>query len=384
MKVLIIGEYYSSNLGDGVICECVKKLLEHHYEKIEIIWADISGRRYYELIGNQDSSLKKAKYTAFKLKISDVLTGLGIDTEYVRFKRVFAKKKTIIDEIGSQYYDVALFAGGQMFRDTFVLSIQKFIGNLNKNNVPVIFNACGVGEIKSKKMRNLLSQALCSNNVVAISSRDDIDTIHEILLKNKDIKPIVTYDPAIWSKDVYNISRKESDVIGLGIMYAYNHEHQEMVNFWMRIIKELNNRGIKWQVFCNGTEKDGQFAKYILENMGYSSEKIRRLIAPRPITPKQLVETISTFKGIISFRLHSHIIAYSLDIPGISIVWDEKLRFFFRSIEAENRCKSIKTDASEIIDELELAQAEGYNDKLRTYQKQQGYELLIRMIEQKI
>ena len=44
MKILLIGERYSANLGDGIICETVESLLRNHYKKSEVIMADISGK----------------------------------------------------------------------------------------------------------------------------------------------------------------------------------------------------------------------------------------------------------------------------------------------------------------------------------------------------
>ena len=44
MKILLIGERYSSNLGDSVICESVKYIVEKCNENIEINFADLSCR----------------------------------------------------------------------------------------------------------------------------------------------------------------------------------------------------------------------------------------------------------------------------------------------------------------------------------------------------
>lgn len=50
MKILLIGEVYSPNLGDGVICETVAALIKQKYPNCEIVMADLSGRSEYEAI----------------------------------------------------------------------------------------------------------------------------------------------------------------------------------------------------------------------------------------------------------------------------------------------------------------------------------------------
>ncbi|QUG40596.1 polysaccharide pyruvyl transferase family protein [Psychrobacillus sp. INOP01] len=380
MRVLLIGEYYSPNLGDGVICNVVENLLINYFDDVEIIVADISGKKAYNTAINRSISLEKEKYTSFKLKLSKTLTVLGVDLEYKRFKRGF-KNNGNIEEICSGDYDLAIFAGGQMFKDSFVLPISKFVQCLGLNNIPIIFNACGVGEIKSKRMKGILVNSLSNPNVRAISSRDDINTLNDYIV-NSHLKATKTFDPAIWTDEVYKITKKKNNVVGLGVMYAYNMSQSRMVKFWKDVIGNLEERGIEWKIFCNGSIIDYKFAQYILSTLGYSEEKQVDLLSPRPLKPNELVELISTFKSIVSFRLHSHIIAYSLDIPGISIVWDEKIKYFYKSLGLESRCKYLRDSSSEIITELEQAEKEGYDSLLRTNQKESYIELLTKMIKE--
>ena len=37
MRILVLGSYYSSNLGDGVICECVAGQLKKVFPTAEIV-----------------------------------------------------------------------------------------------------------------------------------------------------------------------------------------------------------------------------------------------------------------------------------------------------------------------------------------------------------
>ena len=57
---------------------------------------------------------------------------------------------------------------------------------------------------------------------------------------------------------------------------------------------------------------------------------------------QELVSLISSFKGIITARLHSCIVAYSLDVPAIAISWTKKVADFFALIKQPDRAIDIE------------------------------------------
>ncbi|HFI0063786.1 TPA: hypothetical protein ACGORR_002024, partial [Streptococcus suis] len=65
---------------------------------------------------------------------------------------------------------------------------------------------------------------------------------------------------------------------------------------------------------------------------------------------QELVQTISKFNRIISFRLHSHIISRALSIPSIALIWDNKVEEFFDFIGMKGNCFNFELDES--IDEI--------------------------------
>lgn len=381
MKILIIGERYSANLGDPIICETVKKQILEAFPDAEIEFADISGRVGYIEGKNLPTSLSQGKKSILKRKISLGLTKLGLDTEYIKFKKAHKDLEVYISSKCEQEYDLAIFAGGQLFKDTFVFPIASFVNNLNSKARPIIFNACGVGDIASRKMVKVLSKALSNPSVKLITTRDDLETINNKLLADSPIDALKTSDPALWTREVYNVKKKNSEIVGLGPMFAYNMSYNALINFWVNIIESLNSKNIKWKLFSNGTARDQELASRILTTMNYTYEEKQLLLEERPTRPIDLVKIIAGFDSIISFRLHSHIVAYSLDIPGVAIVWDEKLRYFYGSLNLDSRCKTIEDKAEIIIQELEKAKANPYDDKLRQKQKSESNELLINSIK---
>lgn len=363
MKILVIGEKFSDNLGDGVICDSVAYLIKQKYVHAKITFADISGREGFNTSIIKSSSYNRRKIQLTKKIIAKAIGFLGVDINYFKFRRRSKSIMNYVNNICASNYDLAIFAGGQLLKDTFVFPIKAFVEKLREKNTPIIFNAVGVGTIDSPKMRNILRESLLSQNVRWISTRDDINWINQLIENKKKI--IRTSDPAVWSANVYTANKKENDVVGLGIMYVNDMRLKELYRFWTDIVSKLNEKKIKWKMFCNGSVNDYLFAKDLLISLGYSGIELEKRLVKRPVSPEELVNIISNFKSIISFRLHSHIIAYSLDIPGVALVWDPKVRFFYKSLNMDYRCKSIDESSEDILNTLYRSESEGYNQELK-------------------
>ena len=117
------------------------------------------------------------------------------------------------------------------------------------------------------------------------------------------------------------------------------------------------------KLFTNGTKDDNDAAMEVAERIkgkGYLPEIVI------PTDAKELVMTLSMFRGVIAGRLHSCIISYSLGIPAIGLVWNDKLRLFGE--ESGHPENFIAVDAlrpETVIERLEHAMARGYDSDRR-------------------
>ena len=386
MRILIIGERYSANLGDPIICESVEYLVKKNFTEAKISFLDLSARNKYVVTNSNKGLVREGKKSSLKKRVSNSLTKIGIDTEYFKFKKSFLGSADFYKEFFNTHknsFDIAIFAGGQMFKDSFIFPILTVMDYLIEQRVPVIFNACGVGEIASPRMQGLLKEILSSENVLSITSRDDVDAINN-LLKDVNKEAVKTYDPAVWVRDVYSIDKKQNEVVGLGIMYAHNIEYNQMLSFWTNMIHILEKENIQWKFFCNGTDKDYEFAKHILIKMGYDESQLIHFLEKQPTRPNELVEVISKFSAIISFRLHSHIVAYSLGIPGVAIVWDDKVRYFYETLDQDDSCFDITEDINTIVVKVKNKMKHEACKDLLLYQKNYTQKLLISSMMQVI
>lgn len=373
MKIAVIGVYYAPNLGDAIICDCVMSWLCERWPSAVIDRIDIENKKCFEK--QEDTSMRLLVYRGLKLKWDYWQTRHHIrDRVYYWNMLDVAARQDFYEKVAAEKYDAAVFAGGQLFMDWLSADICGFLKQFEQAGTPVYFNACGVGITVSDKIREMLSRHLLCDNVKLISSRDDAEQIKQLYLDNKK-NVIKTFDPALWTSCVYgNISVSPDSVVGLGVMYSNHAPLWKITRFWIRLIRELDAVGIRWKMFCNGAVDDYNYAAYVLEKAGRSREKYLCRCAENP---QELIRQISSFCSLISFRLHSHIVAASYGIPAVAIVWDEKLRFFYRNLGHEERCRTIYDRPESVLQSLQKAQEEGYDMELIEKQKNFSRTLLL-------
>lgn len=373
MRILVLGSYFSNNLGDGVICECVAKRLQYHFPDAQIKIMDLKSRDSF--CPAREEPMKAARERENRSQLRRIATRLGWDKMYAHECNMIRQERAHFEKLARQECDAVVFAGGQMFMDSYALRLENVVKTFSQRETPLLFNACGVGPSCSVHIRDRLSQALSDPWVKMISSRDDAELVNRKYLA-AERQAIVTYDPALWSGEVYQTVRRQSGVVGLGIMYPSHVNFRAACRFWKRLITELESRGTKWKMFVNGSGTDLAFARYVHSLIPGLNRPFEDCIAPVPGEPQALVELIAGFESIISFRLHSHIIAASLDIPSVAMVWDNKLPFFFEKIGHPERCCTVADSPQKVLKKLVTAKSEGYDRELLKEQKQFADALL--------
>lgn len=343
MNILLIGERFSNNLGDGVIYDTVKNIIESFkIDNLNIICLDISGKLQYNI--NKSVNIKPEKKVL----------------KFLRSKFSSIKRSTFvlknIRKLNLNKIDIAIYAGGQLFSDYFAKQMYYINKVLNKHNIPIVYNSCGMG--LNKKNKKYLLKAVNINNVIGVSIRDNPQ-------KFKDFFQSTTYTEAM--DPVYEISKfiprlnHNSKLIGIGLMEpnAYLHNkidltRNEYFNLINIIVKKVENMGYNWEFFCNGNDDDFRFINEVCQKNGYSQDKINK----RPVTPDELVAEVLNFDKIISFRLHSHIIASSYNIPCFGFEWDKKMKSYFTKLNNEKFCLKLNLETKKIL-----------NDKLEQFLK---------------
>ncbi len=266
-------------------------------------------------------------------------------------------------------YDAVVFPGGGVNSAKFTTAAMKVLeGN---DNVEVYFNASGVSKTNNdtviKNIKNLFNR----ENVVHITTRGDFATAKKFVDTKKEFPVQFILDPAIFTSDTYGIKKNEkSDVIGIGLIrpgiFKENGrelDENDVMQMYLDLLDKLDERGEKWQLFCNGTMADYEFAQSVLETSGRSLD----LLAPCPEENKELVKLIASYKGVIASRFHANIIATSLRVPAIALVWNNKMLGFAELTGCRDRYITDLKDlqnADAILNKFDEAMANGFDEEV--------------------
>ena len=370
-KIVVFGLTGDRNLGDNIIAETCAWLLQKTHPDVVI------------RTENMRPLLVK--------KIMKGITETNQDTVAAIWK-----DKTKQGSKLNKYYtsiiesaDAVVFAGGGIIKyvyQDFWAVIYTIVEICQQRNVPVYFNAVGIEGFDAKNIYSqLLKETLNSPCVKKITTRDDLLSLCRYMQGLKKISCLFGTarigDPGLWAPETYGVAKSESDTIGVGVIrpgiFSVNHieiTEEETYTIYENILHELSSRRMKWKLFTNGGRADYNFGIALLKNMGLQETNL----LCRPTEGKQLVRDIASFKGIIAARLHANIIAATLDIPSVGLVWNDKLTLFGRQLGIEERFIPPKKlmNARRIVDTLDQAMKQGYNTKKIEHLKQISFSFL--------
>ena len=343
-RVLLTGFTQCSNLGDVVISDCTTYLLRKAME---------------------EAGLKKLKVTPLDIR----------------------KQKDAANLNKVRNSDLVVFPGGGFIKykqENFPKNMGRIVSRAEHYGIPIMYNAMGVEGYDAQDERCMTIQNhLLGKSCRYITSRDYADFLNETYLKNSSVKARRVADPAVYSQEVYGVSRDESSqVIGLGVArsnlfvdYGVPLTGEELLEIWSGIIRLLDEKGVKWKLFTNGLKADEDFLTELLCYIGREDER-EEISVKAPETAEELVKTIAAFKGIIATRMHANIIAFALSVPSVAFIWNDKLRFFGESIGCSHRYleyTEIK-DAQFVVSALEKALEEGYEAGTLEREKNSAYD----------
>ena len=383
-------------LGDEIIYETSTFLLKQicKEEDIDIdIDIDITPfgfvapKEYTESLLSFNKKLKELwSYVYYKLQYRNInfrcldsfANNLIFLCKFLYWQKLYIDNKALRDYYDSitKNADMVFFSGGGIFQQFYMnmwSGIFTVIQNCKKKNIPVYFNAIGIEKPENFIETVLYKYILNQKIVKVITVRENPELVNLMLDNNK--KCVQVLDSAVFADECYKIKKEKSDIIGIGAIraeiFADNQcgmTKRQVLDLYTKIIKELDNRRYKWQIFTNGGKKDYRFARELIDYLGVSEEKL----APYSENTIELMNTIKNYKAVIAARLHSVIISTALDIPALPIVWVPKSIHFANYL---NLGKPITRDMFEspslIIDELEQAIEKGidieYKIKLKNH-----------------
>ncbi len=334
-----------NNLGDVVLHDTSKYLIDDYLKKQDIDYQIKSIDIGDKFIDEMKISKKREKLNNILEKELDIYLKIfknqkqkskfQLLNEWKRTKHYLLIKNKVFKKLKN--VDVIVFAGGGLIKfhqQEFYLTINEITKFANKNHIPVLFTAVGVEGYDENDNRCLiLKKAINRSCVKAISIRDDIDTFKKYL--TRDIPTFLVADSALYCPETYKVKKeKESNTIGIGVIrpeifqnYLYHVDEETLLKMYGETALKLKKKGYSVKFFTNGAIRDQKFILKIKEYMK-ADDSFDEMIEERPKNSLKLVENISKYKIVVGTRLHSNIIAYSLGIPVVGIVWNNKQILF--------------------------------------------------------
>lgn len=337
LRIVIAGEIFSQNLGDGIIYECLRFLFQRQLPRVEIIPLDISGRSVWV-----EPTKKQTLRLIAQSRIRNNAPAVHSLLNLVHLHRLY--NKHLHKEWSSiiQDADLIVIGGGKLLMDNhldFPFKLSHIAHLANQFSKPVHFISCGVGEKWSDAARRMLNSALTDARTITLRDR----TSQSNLYKNfPTVSSSVSFDPAIWASEVYPCQSTQFDnVIGLGLINSADVNlylspdqqlsEQSLTDIFCTIIDGLIQNGLGCELFTNGSASDASFSNNLaakLKNRHYPHVQF----APHPGRPSQLADLISRYAGVIACRLHANLVALSSQKPTQGLAWDNKIGALYEQI----------------------------------------------------
>lgn len=256
--------------------------------------------------------------------------------------------------------------------ETFTNSVPALIRMAEQLNIPIVLNAVGVedydpNDYRCRRMKKYLNKEIVKH----ITTRDDIDTLYNKYYDgHPNIPCYAVADSAVWSSDCFNVSLKNQDSIQIGLCVARGNlfvdngvsvPEKQLIELYVELVEHLVNDGYEVTVFTNGANCDKNMA---FEVGGRIKDRYRSKVnvwfpdknSNRKNEAVCLIDKISTFKAVIATRLHACIISYSLGVPCVGLVWNDKLIFWGKNISCEeNYIRMSDFKSEKIIVQLKRA-----------------------------
>lgn len=340
-RIIICCEYFSPNLGDGVIGDCLRQIVRQLSPNTPIYIIDLSSRQDFgsDKPGPSPLSVRRLAQNVTPTEIRRLWNLLKW---YLNYDTKFGfPNQEILKSPG-----LLVVGGGQLLRDVnlnFPIKVNTAVSLARRAGLKIAFEACGVTEYWSIFGRRLFSEVICNQDVVSISTRDENSRQNLIAhLSNRlSSEPRTTVDPAVWAAETYDIQAdRTDDLIGLGVASPAvlrkqsknpHHFRDELVSsFWINLTQRLCQQGHRVALFTNGDKEDHAYLKQIKTELAAFKNEASLQICQRPRTPAELVHQIAQFRVFAAHRLHANIIGFALGIPTVGLVWDDKVRQFGR------------------------------------------------------
>ncbi|WP_268799395.1 polysaccharide pyruvyl transferase family protein [Pseudomonas huanghezhanensis] len=371
MNVLIFNDKYSTNVGDGLLSDCLEHELRKCLPDSRVSSIDIDGKSNFPIAESAGTAQLKG---TLKKVLPDWLMSRIADIKNI--KRTHRRLSAEISAAPPAKVTRFVVGGGQLVTATssyFPARLYSIMRLAQDQNVQVSFYAVGVSSEKTWLAHSgrLLRKALTGQPQIRfVSVRDKLSADHWTSYVDAGVQPQICRDPGLLASAVYPerlalplAERQLTGRVGVGvidskmvnaIIRAEDVAEDAMITFFCDLSSGLIAKGFTPVLFTNGDVEDEEvLAKVVARVPGCA-------IAPRPLNGGELYRVISSFDGLIAHRMHANITAYSLKIPHVGLGWDVKLKSFYKSVNRDEFfVETSRSSPDEVVETFIAAMARG-------------------------
>lgn len=366
-NIAIFNVCYSSNLGDGILACSLAAQLEEADATIATNSVDLAGRQAYG-----DGATQRT--TALRL--------LGL---LPRWARRFAMWLILGSQVNRKLRpkwrkvvgdaDVVVIGGGNLLSDVdlnFPLKIGGLMKEVQRARKPYCVYGVGVSSHWSFFGRSLFRRAFKPTPLYS-AVRDEKSAA--LWAEYLGTETRVCCDPAVLASRSFRRAEPSAAGITLGLNITAPEElslhadhpaldRKELIGWLTELAQLALDKGYNLLLFTNGSPVDQVFLSVLAEELAKLTSAVFR-VAERPKTPQELVNLITQCDIVAGHRMHSHITAYSFQIPTVGFAWDSKLNSFFSSVARDKYVLDLSTTSPRVaMMAIETATTAGIDEEV--------------------
>ncbi|MEL6569456.1 MAG: polysaccharide pyruvyl transferase family protein [Pseudomonadota bacterium] len=328
---------FSPNLGDGLLSECLEQALVGHGAHADTTSVDLAGRTAYgQTMAGRGAVMKVLDALPPGLRNLAVRAPLAVQS-----RRKWAPHYST----GITGADAIAIGGGNLLSDqdlNFPTKLALALRTCGHCHLPVAFFACGMGGTWTGEGVRRMQGALRACPVRAVFLRDEMskDRWDNRFAEVSGQEAVVVRDPGLLALDTYGRVRKaagQEPVIGVGIMshvaVRYHAEARQssadLMKWYVDLVGALAAKGAQIVVFTNGASEDNTTLHALQPELAAFGDRVRLVV---PDTPRELSDIVGALNGLVAYRMHALISAYSHGVPSLALRWDDKIDAFLASI----------------------------------------------------
>lgn len=332
MKILLINQGHTDNLGDQAILMVLKKILESDNEIVSLPFVPYENEQNLNfLIHSKETLTAFDKKSAEKCKNSLLLSKLKslIPQEW---RTLYNYKRIIESKINSRRFDFAIIGGGELIKGSshpFFFSLIAWVDFLEKQGWPVFVSGVSCDAVFNEYEQRHLRRTLDKCRVITVRDRQSQKILRDLGVKCEYLPDIVflyrrlydrvfVSDKTIQSVFVYSFDE-------LDFKNKFNYSREEYYSYYFKLIERSKNKMplVLGYTTYNDYKETIRFAQY-LNKMGvaYTIADIYEF--------SDLIAILKDSSQIISGRMHAMILGMQYCAKIIPVDVKEKIAVFRR------------------------------------------------------